>query len=40
MIIYPFLKNVSRRAMITLVSLMRTKAVEPVLRFQAPAPGI
>jgi len=38
MITSPLLSNERHRAMITPVSLLRTKAVEPVLRF--PTPGI
>jgi len=38
----PLLNNVRHRAMKTPVSLLRSKAVEPVLKFQAPVrtPGI
>jgi len=39
MITSPLLSNVHRRAMITLVSSLRTKAMESVLKFWAPAPG-
>jgi len=35
----PLLSNVRHRAMITSVSPLRTKAMEPVVKFQAPAPG-
>jgi len=38
LIISPLLSNVRHRTMITPVSLRRTKAVEPVLKF--PVPGI
>jgi len=34
------LSNVRHRAMITPVSPLRTTAAEPVLKFQAPAPGV
>jgi len=42
MITSSLLSNVRHRAMITPASPLRTKAVEPVLKFQAPvpAPGI
>jgi len=40
MITSPLLNNVRHRAMITPVSPLRTKAVKPVLTFQAPALGI
>jgi len=39
MITSPLLSNVRHRAMITPVSPLRTRAVEPVLKFQAPAPA-
>ena len=38
MITSPLLNNVRHRAMKTPVSLLRSKAVEPVLKFQAPVP--
>jgi len=40
MITSTLLSSVRHRAMITPVSSLRTQAVEPVLKFQAPAPGI
>jgi len=37
---FPLLSSIRHSAMITPVSPLRTKAVEPVLKFQAPASGI
>jgi len=36
----PLMRNVRHRAILTSASPLRTKAMELVLKFQVPAPGI